>query len=181
MQRKYRRSLSAGASVPQATTRRSSMSHYQSWRTAAQGPLRNESSAPPFYHPYADPRSRPATPDRAETHVGALGLPPLFAPHYAAPISRSPYSSAHTLPHSSYGDSSPSTRYAPAKLPDIYTLFASNPSPTNIKLPPLQRSWSRSLSEPGISTTAISARSSPTPPLDGHMVKDRMKLDALLS
>ena len=163
MQRKCRRSISAGSSLFHPTIRRSSVSHCENWqRITPQG----NSSPPARYHPYSHhPRTPPATPDRAKVRVSPQSLPPLLIPLYSAPSSRSPYS-------------------APKQLPDIHTAFASrSPSPNNLQLPPLQQTWQRSLSEPGYFFAPVSAPSSPTTTTNdsNEQVKNRMRLDSLLS
>ena len=173
MQRKYRRSLSAGSNLPHPAPRRSSISPYENWQRIT--PQGNSSPTPARYHPYSHhPRTPPATPDRAKVHVSPQSLPPLLIPRYTAPSSRSPYS-AEVSP--GYG--------AAKQLPDIHTVFASpSPSPSNIQLPPLQQTWQRSLSEPGYFFAPVSAPSSPTPTIthdSNEQVKDRMRLDSLLS
>ena len=173
MQRKYRRSLSAGSTLSHSTPRRSSVSHYENWqRITSQG-----NSSPPGarYHPYSHPpRTPPATPDRAKVHVSPQSLPPLLIPRYSAPSSRSPYS-AEVSP--GYG--------AGKQLPDIHTVFASpSLSPNSLQLPPLQHTWKRSLSEPGYFFAPVSAPSSPTLTNSNdtnEQVKNRMRLDSLLS
>ncbi len=176
MQRKYRRSLSAGSNISHSTPRRSSLSPYENWqRITPQGPTRNSSPTPARYYPYAHhPRTPPATPDRAKVHVSPQSLPPLLIPRYSGPSSRPPYS-AEVSP--GYG--------APKQLPDIHTVFAScSPSPDNLQLPPLQQTWQRSLSEPGYSSDPVSAPASPTPTVANdtfEQVKNRMRLDSLLS
>ena len=181
MQRKYRRSLSVGSSLPQSTPQRSP---YENWqRITPQGPTRNQSPTPAHYHPYAHHlRTPPATPDRGKAHLLPQNLPPLLIPRYPASSSRSPYS-AHT-PSASYSvEGSPSAGYAVAKqLPDIHTVFASpSPSPNNLQLPPLQH---RSLSEPSYFPAPGSEPASPNPTNINNThdeVKNRMRLDSLLS
>lgn len=166
MQRKYRRSLSAGSTLANAAPQRSSVSPYQNWqRITPQGPLRNPSPTS-RYHPYAHhPRTPPATPDRPKLNLSPQqSLPPLTIPRYSSPYC---------------GD------LASKQLPDIHTVFASpSPSPNDLQLPPLQRSWTRSLSEPGCSSTFIPSPASPCSSVNDNLrepVKDRMRLDSLLS
>jgi len=187
MQRKYRRSLSAGANASHSTPQRSSMSPYESWqRITPQGPARNSSPTPTRYHPYAhQPRTPPATPDRPKGQPSPQSLPPLVIPHYTAPSTRSPYSATGPSTPSSTG-SNPSAEYGSQKLlPDIHTVFASSSPPsTNLQLPPLQLGWHRSLSEPGYPSSQVSAPASPTPTVHEDMnsqVQKRMRLDSLLT
>jgi len=176
MQRKYRRSLSVGTTLSVSTSQRTSMSPYQNWqRISPQGPHRNSSPSPARYHPYVHhPRTPPDTPDRVKPHVSPQSLPPLMIPRYNTSSVRSPYH-----PHSA---TSPPAEYSsPKQLPDIHTVFASpSPSPNNLQLPPLQ-TWTRSMSDPGCCSAPVSAPPSPIPEVRSEPVKDRMRLDSLLS
>jgi hypothetical protein len=184
MQRKYRRSLSSGSVLSQATTRYSSVSPYENWqRISSQGPTRNPSPTSTRYQPYAHhPRTPPATPDQEKSHLSPQSLPSLFIPGYSLSSSRSPYS-AQT--QTSYSTESTISAGCSAKLPDIHTVFSSpSPSPNNLQLPPLQPAWRRSLSDPGCSVASVSHTASPTPPIandHGEQVKNRMCLDILLT
>src|SRR5579859_2501912 len=186
MQRKYRRSLSAGANVSHSTPQRSSMSPYQSWqRITPQGSTRNSSPSPARYHPYAHhPRTPPATPDRPKGHHSPQTLPPLVIPHYHAPSNRSPHSAHGPSTPSSTGSNISGEHGEQKLLPDIHTVFALPSPSTNVQLPPLQLGWRRSLSEPGYSSSQPSAPSSPTPTIYDDIqshVQKRMRLDSLLS
>jgi len=173
MQRKYRRSLSVGSNLSHSAPRRSSLSPFQTWqRITPQGALRNPSPPPARYHPYAHhPRTPPTTPDRPKTHVSPHQcLPPLTIPHYSAPYPT---------------DKIPSAGHSAGKqLPDIHTVFASpSPSPNDLQLPPLQQSRTRSLSESGYCSAAVSSRSSPSPSVSEDLreqVRDKMRLESLL-
>lgn len=180
MQRKYRRSLSAGSNASHSTPQRSSTSPYQSWqRITPHGPARNTS--PSRYHPYAHhPRTPPATPDRVKAQLSPQNLPPLHIPHYQPPSVRSPYSSHTPSP----GSSNHTSEYVGTKLlPDIHTVFSSPSSVSNnLQLPPLQLGLTRSLSEPGYSSIRTTP-ASPTPTITEESrteVQNRMKLDSLL-
>jgi hypothetical protein len=182
MQRKYRRSLSAGANVTLGSNR-SSASPYQRWQQInPRGQHRNSSPAPARYQPYAQhPRTPPATPERVTTQFSPQHLPPLVIPTYHTPSSHSP-PSAHT---SLSPKSVASDLYAATKrLPDIHSVFASSPSPAP-QLPPIQQhSWPRSFSEPGYSSVRTSSPPMSPPSSTDYItehVKNRMKLDALLS
>lgn len=186
MQRKYRRSLSAGSNASHSTPHRSSLSPYQNWQPITPvGPARTNSPSPPSrYHPYAHhPRTPPATPDRAKAQMSPQNLPPLDIPQ-CTPSARSPYSThSHGTPSTPYSIP-PSAGYASLKqLPDIHTVFSSpSPSPSSIHLPPLQNSWTRSPSEQSYSSPR-SAPASPTPTTTTETrdeIKGRMSLDSLL-
>lgn len=186
MQRKYRRSLSAGANASHSTPQRSSMSPYQSWqRITPQGPTRNSSPTPARYHPYAHhPRTPPATPDRPKGHPSPQTLPPLVIPHYHAPSNRSPHSAHGPSTPSSTGSNISGEHGEQKLLPDIHTVFALPSPSTTVQLPPLQLGWPRSLSEPGYSSSQPSAPASPTPTVHDDIqthVQKRMRLDSLLS
>jgi hypothetical protein len=178
MQRKYRRSLSAGSNFSHSTPQRSSLSPYENWqRIGPQCGPRNPSPSPARYHPYAHhPRTPPATPDRMKSHLSPQCFPPLLIPRYSVPSTRSPYSAQPPY-------SAEPTYGAPKQLPDIHTVFASpSPSPSSLQLPPLQQNtWQRSFSEPGYSSAPVSSPSSPTPSDSREPVKNRMCLDSLLS
>ena len=183
MQRKYRRSLSAGSGMSHLTPQCSSLSPYENWqRITPQGPPRNHSPTPARYHPYTHhPRTPPASPDRVKAHLSPQSLPQLLIPRYPGSSSRSPYSAQ--TPSASYStDSGPSAGYGGAKqLPDIHTVFASpSPSPNSLQLPPLQH---RCLSEPRYFSSPVSEPSSPTTMANdtSEQVKDRMRLDSLLT
>jgi hypothetical protein len=184
MQRKYRRTLSAGSILSHSTPRYSSLTPYENWqRITSQAPACHPSSPSTRYHPYGHhPRTPPATPDQEESHLSPQSLPSLFIPGYSLSSSRSPQS-AQT--QASYSRESPTSACGSAKLPDIHTVFASpSPSPNNLRLPPLQPLWRRSLSEPRCSTTSASDPTSPTSTItNDHVdqVKNRMCLDTLLT
>lgn len=177
MQRKYRRSLSAGSTLPHSTPQRSSLFPYENWQQI--NPTRNPS--PTRYHPYVHhPITPSASLDRAEVPHLPQSLPPFHIPSYSSP-SRSP-NTAQT-PRAAYSaENSPSAAYRAVKqLPDIHTLLASpSTSPNNLLLPPLQH---RRLSDPGYSSAPISDLESSLTDVNDSCkeVKSRMQLASLLS
>jgi len=152
------------------------LSPYQNWQhiTPHAQTRTGSPSSPSRYHPYTHhPRTPPATPDRAKAHVTPHTLPPLNIPQ------RTPSARSQLSPYSVPS----SAGYAGLKqLPDIHTIFTSpSPSPSNIHLPPLQHSWSCSLSEQSYSSPRSSPGSpGPTTVAGREETKDRMSLDSLL-